>query len=125
LTKHKCKRCKCEKDYTEFYPRRDSVYSYCKQCSAEITIERQRKNKKQAIDYLGGKCRICGYDKCQQALQFHHKDPKEKDFEIGKSHGKVFKNIKDELDKCILLCSNCHIEVHSGYALVPEHSSKV
>jgi len=72
-----------------------------------------RKNKKQAlINYKGGKCFICGYNKCNSALEFHHKDPNEKDFTLSNHYGKTVEDIKKELDKCDLLCSNCHREVH-------------
>jgi predicted HNH restriction endonuclease len=63
------------------------------------------------IDYKGGECEICGYSKCDSALQFHHKDPTEKDFTIsGKSLS--FDRLKEEVDKCMLVCSNCHAEIH-------------
>lgn len=60
----------------------------------------------------GGKCINCGYNKCLDALQFHHIDPAEKEFHLGNSRGKKLEVIKKELDKCLLLCSNCHIEAH-------------
>lgn len=65
------------------------------------------------VEYKGGKCVICGYDKCIQSLEFHHIDPKEKDFTIsGKT--KAFDKMKKEIDKCMLVCSNCHSEIHCG-----------
>ena len=64
-----------------------------------------------AVEYKGGKCRICGYDKCAGALDFHHKNPLEKDFTISGNAGK-WDNIKEELDKCEMLCKNCHAEQH-------------
>lgn len=64
------------------------------------------------IEY-GGKCSYCGYDKCLDALQFHHLDPTEKEFHLGQGRGKKLETIKAELDKCVLLCSNCHIEEHA------------
>lgn len=71
-----------------------------------------RKDKKRKlIEYKGGKCEVCGYDKCVSALSFHHKDPKEKDFSISaKSYS--YERLKKEVDKCILVCANCHIEIH-------------
>lgn len=70
--------------------------------------------KEQAIAFLGGKCQICGYDKCPAALDFHHVDGREKDFEIS---GRMAwsKALEEELAKCTLLCSNCHREVHAGW----------
>lgn len=72
---------------------------------------RQRlKNK--CIEYKGGKCIICGYDKCNRSLDFHHRNSDEKDFEIGSSKILNWNKIKIELDKCDLLCKNCHGELH-------------
>jgi DNA replicative helicase MCM subunit Mcm2 (Cdc46/Mcm family) len=75
--------------------------------------EQRRKLKRRAIEYKGGKCVRCGYDKCPGALTFHHLDPNQKDFGIS-SQGitRSFEKIKTELDKCILLCHNCHAELH-------------
>lgn len=71
--------------------------------------------KKKCIEYLGGKCKLCGYNKCDKALDFHHVNPKEKDFNIGQNNTKYrFEQLKLELDKCVLLCRNCHAEVHAG-----------
>ena len=101
---------------------------YCYECSGESTrmdIESRkhqktilrRSMKKQAIKILGGKCSVCGYDKCIDALEFHHKNPKEKDFKIGSGNTMSWKEYKNEAEKCVLLCTNCHKEIHSklGY----------
>ena len=72
--------------------------------------------KKKAINYMGGKCIVCGYNKCLAAMDFHHKDPKEKDgYGTGalKAHWTFEKN-KIELDKCILVCVRCHREIHAN-----------
>ena len=75
-------------------------------------IEWRIRVKKKLVEYKGGKCEKCGYDKCVDALEFHHKEPKEKDFKIsGKSWS--YERLKKESDKCILVCSNCHKEIHS------------
>lgn len=69
------------------------------------------RTKQKLVEYKGGECVKCGYNKCITALQFHHEDPNEKDFSIsGKSWS--FERLKKEVDKCILLCSNCHTELH-------------
>lgn len=75
--------------------------------------EQRRKVKLQCIEYKGGKCERCGYNKCPAALEFHHLDPSEKDFGIS-SNGisRSFEKCKVEVDKCILVCSNCHAEIH-------------
>lgn len=63
------------------------------------------------IEYKGGKCEICNYDKCYKALEFHHIDPNQKDFDIS-ANSFAFERMKQEVDKCMLLCANCHRELH-------------
>jgi hypothetical protein len=62
---------------------------------------------------LGGKCKKCGFSGNQAALQFHHKNSKEKDFTIGNVANKSWDSIKKEIQKCLLLCANCHMIEHS------------
>ena len=86
----------------------------------KAVAKRRKSLKAQALDYKGGKCAICGYDKCSSALEFHHIDPKQKDFGIGeKGYTRSWEKVKHELDKCILICSNCHHEVHAGQVQLP------
>lgn len=73
---------------------------------------RQLKLKRKAIDYLGGKCIMCGYDKCTAVLEFHHRIPEDKSFTISTNLNKSWNSLKVELDKCDLLCANCHRELH-------------
>jgi len=74
-------------------------------------IKRRRDLKKKAVEYKGGKCVLCGYDKYVGALEFHHVDPKTKSFGIGaKGYTRSWEVLKIELDKCILICANCHRE---------------
>jgi len=68
--------------------------------------------KKALIDYKGGKCEICGYNKCMAVLVFHHRDEKKKSFNISQKVGQKLSNLKKEADKCMLLCANCHRELH-------------
>lgn len=60
----------------------------------------------------GGKCQRCGYDRYMRALEFHHRDPSEKDFSISKQLNRSLQELREEIKKCDLLCSNCHAEVH-------------
>lgn len=83
--------------------------------------KRRRKIKFLSIEYKGGKCFICNYNKCQEALDLHHIDPRTKEFSIGdKGYTRSWKRVKAELDKCVLLCANCHREVGAGVAQLPE-----
>lgn len=86
----------------------------CRRCLVEAVQRRRKKVKLMAVEYKGGKCQRCGYNKCVDAMDFHHRDPNEKDFSVShKGHCKSWQHIKKELDKCDLLCSNCHREIHS------------
>ena len=73
------------------------------------------KRKKQLIELSGGKCTNCGYNKCTKALQFHHLNPETKLFSLDSStiKSKNWDMVLDEYKKCVLLCSNCHIETHA------------
>ena len=99
---------------TEFTLRADGRYR-CKKCASEAVQKRREKTKELLVEYKGGKCEICGYDKCVEALEFHHINPDEKDFGIGqKGYTRSFERNKAEVDKCILVCANCHREIHNG-----------
>jgi hypothetical protein len=89
----------------------------CLKCDADRSKKYLRSLKEKSVEYKGGECEICGYNKCLRSLVFHHKDPLQKDFAIGESRPGVKKVrnwnlVKFELDKCQLLCHNCHNEVH-------------
>lgn len=86
--------------------------STCNSCR----VKKYKKNVKQkAIDYKGGKCVICGYNKCHRSLCFHHIDSKAKEFQLSDNNkAYCFEKIKIELDKCVLVCSNCHGEIHDN-----------
>lgn len=70
---------------------------------------------------MGGACCVCGYNRCLRALSAHHLDPSQKDFNVGqaKANPKSWTKIVEELRKCVLLCKNCHDEVHDGIVDVP------
>lgn len=82
--------------------------------------KRRKKLKEMSIEYGGSKCQICGYSKCSRALNFHHIDASKKDFGLSaKGLTRSWKKIKTELDKCILVCANCHMELHEGITQLP------
>jgi len=68
--------------------------------------------KLKAIEYKGGECQRCGYNKCYSAMDFHHRDPAEKDMVWSQIRRQSLEMITKELDKCDLLCANCHREEH-------------
>jgi 5-methylcytosine-specific restriction endonuclease McrA len=76
--------------------------------------KRRKKIRADAVHYKGGRCQICGYNKCIQALEFHHLAPNKKDFGVSASgYTRSWAKVKEELDKCLMLCANCHREVHA------------
>lgn len=94
-------------------------YYRCTKCRMDAVSRKRKKLKKDLVEYKGGKCEKCGYDQCVAAMDFHHKDPKEKDFGLS-SNGNTqsWEKLTKEADKCLLLCANCHRELHeelNGY----------
>lgn len=90
-------------------------------CKISASVKRHRQSRKdRAVAYKGGKCESCGYDRSVRALCFHHTDPTLKAFPLTQSRmgNMPWKDITVELDKCVLLCSNCHAEVHDGLLVV-------
>jgi hypothetical protein len=101
----------------------------CKQCNNKLSC-RQKKGlicwnchnaktrldrKIEVIKLLGSKCCICGYDKCRQALEIHHVNPKDKKMGLSlREMSFKWEDILNELKKCVLLCCLCHREYHSG-----------
>jgi hypothetical protein len=85
-----------------------------KQPPGKGVVTWRQRTKQKAIDYKGGKCGLCGYSKSVWSLTFHHLDPTKKDFNISSGNCKSWERIKAEVDKCVLLCANCHGEVHAG-----------
>jgi hypothetical protein len=100
-----CKFCK-----RSFIYNRDKGHRHNLCCSCKTT-QRRAKVKRRAVEYKGGKCTRCGYDKCDGALDFHHTND-DKEFGIADSYNKSWERLKTELDKCELICANCHREEH-------------
>jgi hypothetical protein len=121
VEKKKCPRCQNIKHIHEFYARRDrpDPSAYCITCSGEQCLERIRETKLKCVEYKGGKCVCCGYDKHICALDFHHKNRSDKKFEISAKLRWKFERLKPELDKCILVCSRCHREIEAGVTECP------
>lgn len=122
----RCPRCGRTLPASEFYASRSPsgdkrgrmTSVYCKECLRQIGRIRSVGFKRQCLEYKGGRCVRCGYDGCQAALEFHHRDPSAKEFSVAQhlknvGHRYVLTDrVRGELDKCDLLCSNCHREVH-------------
>lgn len=94
---------------------------------SDAVIRWRKRTKRKMIEAMGGECQLCGYSKCDASLDFHHINPTEKDFSFGKmrANPKAINAIMTELRKCILLCANCHREVHEGSTELPEDFAKL
>lgn len=83
----------------------------CKTC---VSRQRRMEGRERAYDYKGGECLVCSYQACKEALQFHHMNSELKLFQIGDNVNRKWEILSMELDKCVLICSNCHAELHAG-----------
>jgi len=114
------KKCiKCEEELTNINclyrsKTKKNMSSYCKKCFSEYTNERRIKLKKDAIDLLGGKCNDCMQEYTYQVYDFHHLDPKTKEFNWDYARRVSKTRMIEELKKCVLLCANCHRIRHSN-----------
>jgi 5-methylcytosine-specific restriction endonuclease McrA len=117
-----CKHCGVELTADNTYKRSGrkadfpvGYYRYCKSCYGKQRHRRIKQNRTNIIEKKGGKCCRCGYNKCEAALELHHLDPSIKDHKTTRHLRHITDPIRlqAELDKCILLCANCHREAHS------------
>lgn len=80
----------------------------------KAVAKRRKTIRLKAIEHAGGKCIRCGYFKYPEVLEFHHKDPSKKDFNVSKKgHCRSWQRVSKEIEKCNLLCANCHREIHA------------
>lgn len=101
----------CERKFT-FDKKQGHQRKICNSCCVR---KNQREKKARAVAFYGGKCIKCGYSKCIEALDFHHRDRKEKEHTPSVIILKwAWERVKKELDKCDLLCANCHREAHAS-----------
>lgn len=114
----KCKCQYCEKEF-DYYRESGPIRKACYECIPEgqqgnVALLRQA-IKRKAVEYKGNKCSCCGGTYPYAVYDFHHLNPEEKDFGLGDKHSTVkWELVKIEIDKCILLCANCHRMVHNG-----------
>jgi len=89
-------------------------YRYrCPKCINAKTVDRRKRLKQEYVNLLGGSCEECNYDRYTGALHFHHLS--DKSFQLSRyMHSRSRQVVLEELDKCILLCSNCHLRKHSN-----------
>lgn len=125
-----CKSCNKLKNLTDFYERKErksGVQSMCKTCFSKYCSERWVEKKIKAIEYKGSLCEDCGIsfpDFPYVVFDFHHLEPTKKDVDWSKLKLRSVDKIKKELDKCSLLCSNCHRIRHHNI-LYPRQDSNL
>lgn len=86
----------------------------CKRCVGEAVTRRKQHVRQVLVREAGGRCAVCGYDRCVLNFHFHHVDPTSKSFPMSSHMGKSLAAFREELKKCVLLCANCHGEVEAG-----------
>jgi hypothetical protein len=129
----KCTKCGLEKDESEFQKKRkNSLQPICKKCKNEYdkawyinntrrrenlnirAKERVIRNKKFLREYkLSIGCKLCGYNKTYHALEFHHVDGNDKKYNVSLMRTLSIETVMKEIEKCIVVCANCHREIHS------------
>lgn len=114
MTTKLCPKCHAEKSASDFYSapdRKCGTMSYCKKCFNQYCSEKRIARKVKAIQYKGSKCVNCSLtypETPYYIFDFHHTDPNVKEFGWRKLCNFSWKRQKPELDKCLLVCSNCH-----------------
>jgi transposase len=99
---------------TEFWMEGRGAYR-CLACRRERVADRRRRVKEILVSEAGGGCRMCGYSRCLAALHFHHLDPDQKRFSMGREGvTRSLAVMREEAERCLLLCANCHAEVEAG-----------
>jgi Zn finger protein HypA/HybF involved in hydrogenase expression len=106
----------------EYVRSRGHTKLLCNSCKSGSWASRpdRRELKLALVEVRGGACSICGYRRHLGALTFHHLDPSKKRFEIARGHTRSWDALVAEVRKCVVLCENCHREVHAGIATIPE-----
>ena len=114
---------RCRHHGETHFVREGRGYYRCKRCRVEATVRRRHLLKRILVEEAGGKCVLCGYSRCVRALEFHHLDPRTKQFELNyRGCTRSLAVLRVEASKCALLCSNCHAEVEAGIVAVPLNS---
>lgn len=104
--------CNCGENRPErFYQRNKNK---CKSCINKEKNDRLKENRVKAVNILGSKCIHCGYNKYTCSLDIHHMDPSKKDPNFKSHRGWSEKRLRKELERCVLLCRNCHSAVHNN-----------
>jgi transposase len=110
----------CPKHGTTIFVVRTEGGFRCGKCRIAAVSEHRRRVKRRLVERAGGACELCGYNRYDGALQFHHRDPDLKEFSISRNGiTRSWSELCEEADKCALLCANCHAEVEAGVVELP------
>ncbi|MDO8590725.1 MAG: hypothetical protein Q7R65_01965 [bacterium] len=102
-------------------PKEKRTYADRAEYLKKAVSARRKKLREMARESQGGKCMICGYNRCAAALDFHHRNPKQKDFSLSvRGLTRSWEKIQKEIKKCVLICANCHREIHAGITQLPK-----
>lgn len=96
---------------------KNSVRWRCIRCSYERQLKSNRNTKIKLVKACGGECKICGYSRCMNAMEFHHLDRTKKEFQISRK-SISFDKLLEEAKKCLLVCCRCHREIEAGMVSV-------
>lgn len=115
ITMKQCSKCKELKDESKFYYKdkaKGKLQSYCKVCLNKAQVVKLQNKKKLIVEYLGGKCVDCDLVDHPCVYDCHHLEDDKKDFGIAQKITRSFEKLRPELNKCVLLCANCHRKRH-------------
>ena len=86
----------------------------CRRCVGEAVTRRKQKVRRILVEEAGGRCAVCGYDRCIVNMHFHHVDPGTKKLMMSAQTGQSLNAFREEAKKCVLVCANCHGEIEAG-----------
>ena len=118
-----CTICKEIKKLDDYYYNKgtlDKRGSQCKLCDTKERVRTSNDKKQKLVNAKGGKCSICGYNKCLNALDFHHLDRSKKEMEISVGLKFKMERLLKEIENCILVCANCHRALHNKKRSLPK-----
>lgn len=115
---HEAKRCiECDKKIS--FSSMISRKKYCSlRCRDRVAERNKRQKKKKFVDSFKTQCELCGYKTYKGALDFHHRSPSDKSFNLADYENYSYDKLENEIKKCIVLCRNCHSEVHAGISCI-------
>jgi hypothetical protein len=106
------------------FDRRGRYVWRCRRCVGEAVTRRKQKVRRILVEEAGGRCAVCGYDRCIINMHFHHVDPATKELCMTAETGRSLGAFRQEAKKCVLVCANCHGEIEAGLIPSPPLGSR-